>query len=460
MLRSFSVVAVLLVVAGLHGWLRADDAGDDAGEALDNWPQFRGPLGTGEAPRATPPLEWSEDKNVKWKTPLPGLGHSSPVVWGQRVFVTAAVPIGEKLEPRYTDAPGAHDNLPVTQRHKFVVLAIDRASGKIVWENVVHEALPRDQGHFTASLASASPVTDGEHLFAHFGSYGLYCLDFEGNVVWQKMLGEMWTKHGHGEGASPALYGNVIAINWDHEGDSFIVALDKNTGKELWKVAREEDTSWCTPIIVDLSVTRSVSEGPSSIDESIQLIVPGTNRLRGYDLTTGKVLWECGGLSSNIVATPVAADGMLFAGSSYEKRALLAIHLDGAAGDITETRHVAWLRSRGTPYVPSPLYHEGVLYFLTHYQNVMTGVNGLTGEDQPGAFRLPGLRDIYSSPIAAGGHIYVTDRDGGTLVFRPVDTPEPLAVNRLNDTFSATAAAAGKEIFLRGERFLYSVAEE
>ena len=433
-----------------HSGLRVGDPTD----AAHNWPQFRGPLGTGEAPHADPPLEWSEEKNVKWKTALPGLGHSSPVVWGDRVFVTAAVPFGEKLEPRYTDSPGAHDNLPVTQRQKFVVVAIDRKTGKIVWEKVVHEALPRDQGHFTASLASASPVTDGEHLFAQFGSYGLYCLDFDGNVVWKKMLGEMRTKHGHGEGASPALHGDVIAVNWDHEGDSFVVALDKRTGKEKWKVAREEDTSWCSPIIVDMALLEA-SSGTGA-----QLIVPGTNRLRGYDLATGKVVWECGGLSSNIVATPVAADGMLFAGSSYEKRALLAIHLAGAAGDITETKHVAWLRSRGTPYVPSPLYHDGVLYFLTHYQGILTGVDAETGADQPGAFRLPGLRDIYASPIAAAGRIYVTDRDGVTLVLRPGDKPEPLALNRLNDTFSATAAAVGKELFLRGERYLYCIAEE
>ncbi len=187
--------------------------------------------------------------------------------------------------------------------------------------------------HYTASLASASPVTDGTRLFAHFGTHGLYCLDFEGEVVWSKQLGTMHTKHGHGEGSSPVLHGETLIVNWDHEEQSFLVAIDKTTGNELWRRDRNEVTSWSTPLIFE-------------VDGSAQVIVCGTERVRGYDLASGDVIWQCGGLSANIVATPVASDGVLYVGSSYEKRTLMAIQLSGASGDITESDHILWIRTR------------------------------------------------------------------------------------------------------------------
>ena len=190
------------------------------------------------------------------------------------------------------------------------------------------------------------------------------------------------------------------------------------------------------------------------------MIVPGTQRLRGYDLKSGSVIWECGGLSANIVATPVAGDGMLFAASSYDKRALLAIRLAGARGDITGAEHVVWSRVRGTPYVPSPLLADGWLYFLSHYQGILSRVEARTGREPVGPFRLGGLRNIYASPVAAAGRVYVTDLEGATLVLSAAEKPEVLALNRLPDRFSASAAIAGKELFLRGERFLYCLAEQ
>ena len=192
-----------------------------------DWPQWRGPLGTGAAPGASPPLNWDDRTNLRWKTRLAGRGHSTPIVWGDRVFLTTAIPIGEKLEPRMSGRPGAHDNLPVDRKHQFMVIAIDRSNGKIVWRKEVHQAVPHEGGHYTASLASASPVTDGQHVYAYFGSHGLYGLNFEGDLIWRQQFGQMHTKHGHGEGTSPALSGDTLIINWDHEGDSFLVALDK-----------------------------------------------------------------------------------------------------------------------------------------------------------------------------------------------------------------------------------------
>ena len=327
------------------------------------------------------------------------------------------------------------------------MLAINRRDGKILWQKSVHKKLPHEGGHYTGSLASNSAVTDGEHVFAFFGSHGLYCLDLNGEVKWQKQFGEMQTKHGHGESASPALYGDTLVVNWDHDGPCFVTAFDKRTGKQLWKVNRDEDTSWSSPIIIEHN------------DKPL-LIVAGTNRVRGYDLPTGKVIWECGGMSSNIVATPVAAEGMLFAGSSYEKRSLLAIRLDRAKGNITGSDRVAWSRARGTPYVPSPLLYGDSLYFLTHYQGVLSRVNAQTGQDQPGQIRLGGLGDIYASPVAAGRRVYVTDLDGNTIVLSHEDKPRELALNRLNDAFAASAAIVGRELFLRGERHLYCIAED
>jgi len=205
---------------------------NDASQTERFWPQWRGPLATGVAPQADPPVEWSETENVRWKTELPGEGHSTPIVWDDRIFLTAAVPTGPPLAPRYSGRPGAHDNAPITRRHQFVVLALRRNDGEILWRRTVRETVPHEGGHRTASHASNSPVTDGERVYAFFGLQGLYCLDAEeGEVLWSRDFGRMHTKHGHGEGASPALHGETLIVNWDHEGQSFIAALDKRSGE-------------------------------------------------------------------------------------------------------------------------------------------------------------------------------------------------------------------------------------
>lgn len=415
--------------------------------ASADWPQWRGPDGNGVASQdANPPLRWSSEENVRWRTEIPGRGHSTPIIWDDRIFLTTAIPSGKPFQPKYSNRPGAHDNLPVTQSHRFVVLAIDRSVGTIHWQKEVNEAIPREGGHQTASLASASPVTDGKHVYACFGSHGLYCIDFDGNVVWQTQLGQMHTKHGHGEGSSPAIHGDVLVINWDHEEGSFLVALDKSSGQEVWRRERDEVTSWSTPLIVD-------------VDGAAQVVVCGTDRVRGYTLDKGEIVWECGGMSANIVATPVASKGIVYVGSSYEKRALMAIRMDGAKGDITASDHVLWMRSRGTPYVPSPLLYEDSLYFLTHYQNVMTRIRAESGEDAPGAMRLGALRNIYASPVAAAGHVFVTDLQGTTQVLTNSEIPRSVAVNPLGEPVSASAAIVDDAIFLRGETHLYCIAE-
>jgi len=418
-----------------------------ADDSRDHWPQWRGPLGTGAAADADPPVAWNESKNVRWKIALPGSGHSTPIVWGDRIFVTAAIPFRKLDKPRPDRAPGGHDNLPVTHHYRFVVLAVNRLNGDIIWQEPVHEEVPHEGGHNTGTVASASPVADAEHVIAFFGSRGLYCLDLDGKVQWEKDFGNMQTLHGHGEGSSPALLGDTVVINWDHEGGSFIAAFDKRTGDERWRIARDEVTSWATPLVVE--------HGGKA-----QVVVSGTHRLRSYDLADGKIHWECGGLSRNIVASPVAGDGMVYAASSYEKQAMLAIRLDGASGDITGTDRVAWSRTRSTPYVPSPLLYADSLYFLRHYQGILSRVDAKTGAERHSAFRLHGIGNVYASPMGAADRVYITDLGGTTLVLSLDSPPKVLARNQLQDTFSASAAAVGRELFLRGEQYLYCIARE
>ncbi|MFK8112357.1 MAG: PQQ-binding-like beta-propeller repeat protein [Rubripirellula sp.] len=419
-----------------------------SGNVFADWPQWRGPTGNGTADSdAKPPIVWDHETNVRWRTPLPGRGHSTPIVSGNRIFVTAAIPSGPELPPKMSGRPGAHDNLPITQSQQFVVIALNRDDGSVVWQRKVHQSVPHEGGHYSASLASASPVTDGQFVYAFFGSHGLFCLDWEGQLQWKKDFPPMHSKHGHGEGTSPALHAETLVINWDHEEESFLLALDKHTGEEKWRRPRDEVTSWSTPIIVE-------------VNSQPQLVVCGTDRVRGYDLGTGATIWECGGMSANIVATPVASHGIVYVGSSYDKRAMLAIQLKGAEGDLTGSEHVLWSRSRGTPYVPSPLLYDGALYFLTHYQNILTRVDAESGSDAPGAIRLGEIGNIYASPVGAGGHVYVTDLQGTTQVITHSEVPRNVSVNRLGEPVNASIAIVGGDLFLRGDKHLYCIAEK
>ena len=416
-------------------------------KADSNWPSWRGVTGNGVAPDSSnPPKEWSEEKNIFWKIKLPGLGHSTPVIWQDKIFLTSAIPFGEVTEPPiYDNAPGSHDNSPVAQKHKFVVLCIDKKTGETIWSTKCNELFPHEGGHKSGSLASASPVTDGKQVIAYFGSHGLYSIDCQsGKIIWKRDLGKMATKHGHGEGSSPVLKGNTIIINWDHEKESAIYAINKNTGKNIWKVDRKEVTSWSTPIIVKSG-------------EKNQVIVSSTQRIRGYDMNNGKVIWECSGMSNNVVASPVSENEKVYLGCSYDKRAMIAIDIKEAKGDITDTDHVMWSTNKRTPYVPSPLLYKGTLYYLSHYQGILSVTHAESGKTKAGPFRISALRDIYSSPVGAGDHIYITSREGLTIVLSHNDEPEPVAFNKLDDSFSASAAISGNQIFLRGEKFLYCI---
>ncbi len=443
------LLPLILVFAGLPTLSALADQSGVGAVAVppDSWPQWRGPLANGVAPHANPPVHWSETNNLRWKIALPGQGHSSPIVFGDSVYVLSAVPVGDAQKPVYDDAPGVHDSVPVTHRHRFLASAVSRRDGRILWSKVLREEWPHEGGHQTGSLASNSPVTDGVRLYAFFGSRGLYCLELNGDLRWQKDLGRMHTLHSHGEGSSPVLHGDALIVCWDDERESFLYAFDKHTGKILWKVPRDEKTSWSTPLVIE-------HEGKP------QVIVSATKRVRGYDLAAGTQLWECAGLTDNVVSSPVYYQGLVISGNSYYSQAMLAIRLAGAKGDITGTDHVVWKLNRLSPYVSSPLLYDDTLYVLRHNQNVLSRFDPTTGQPRGEPLRLVGINDfIFSSPVGAAGRIYVTGRDGTTVVLRHDRDNAALAVNHLQDSFSASAALADREFYLRGERFLYCLAE-
>jgi outer membrane protein assembly factor BamB len=326
------------------------------------------------------------------------------------------------------------------------VLALRRSDGKVLWERVVRGERPHEGTHPTGTWASASAATDGELVFAHFGSRGLYALDTNGKVVWEKDLGDMTIKLGFGEGSSPALGGDRLFVQWDHEGDSFVVALDRKTGKELWRKRRDEPTSWATPLVVE--------HGGRA-----QVVTSATNRVRSYDAATGELLWETPGMTQNAIPTPVHADGLVILTSGFRGNALLAVKLAEARGDLAASPAVAWKLDRDTPYVPSPLLYGDLLYFLKGNNGLLSCFEAKTGERHYGPERLEGVPNVYASLLGADGRVYVTGRDGTTAVIQRGPAFKVLATNTLDDGFDASPVAVDSELYLRGRRFLYRISE-
>jgi outer membrane protein assembly factor BamB len=406
------------------------------------WPQWRGPHATGVSKSATPPTEWSETKNIRWKVEIPGRGSGSPVVWGDRVFILTAVPVG-------AGGPGGHEPLGGAQLvpHKFTVLALDRKTGKVVWERVAKEEAPHEASHpQNGTWASSSAITDGEHVIAYFESKGVFVYDMNGTLVWEKNLGNKRMRQQFGEGSTPALRGNHLVIVWDHQGQSFIVALDKRTGQELWRQNRTEIDTWATPLIVD-------------VNGRAQVVTPAMNRITSYDLETGRVVWQAPGLTMNPIPSPVAEDGLAILMSGFQGNMLRAIRLADAKGDLSASDAVVWTYARDTPYVPSPLLYDGLLYFLKSNSGLLSAFDAKTGKPHYQLQRLPETPEVFSSPVGAAGRVYVTGRDGKTIVMKHGPTFEVLKVNSLDDGFDASPALVDGELYLRGYRYLYCVAE-
>lgn len=421
----------------------------------NNWPQWRGPQNNGVA-TGNPPIEWSEEKNIKWKTEIPGLGHSTPLVWLDQIFVLTAID-GEKV-----DTPPAQANQNQRGRRggrrgfrggsqpdrtiKYTILSINRENGKVMWQKTSKEEVPHQGMHNTGSWASNSGVTDGKHVWAYYGSRGLFCYDMEGNLQWEKDFGDMQKRMSFGEGSSPALQENKIVINWDHEGDSFITALDKNTGNEIWRRDRDEITTWTSPYIIEHNGIH-------------QVIVNATGRISSYNLDDGKLIWECGGMTVNAIPMPVSSDGMVYVATGFRGSALVAINLDKAKGDITDSDAVVWSHDRDTPYTPSLLLYKDNLYFLKVNTEILSCFNAKTGEVNFKQKRLEGIKGMYSSPVGVNNRIYFAGRNGVTAVLKYGPTFETLATNHLDDKFEASPVVVGNDLYLRGHKYLYSIAE-
>ena len=441
--------------------------------ASDSWAQWRGPLGTGEGPKADPPTKWSATENVKWKVKIPGRGTGSPVVWGDQIFIQTAIPTGKKVANYPSEVPGAilagqeqrperppgggqpgqgrrggggggRDEKP-TEEHQFVIMSIDRKTGKTLWQQTARQEVPHEGHHQDHTFSSASAVTDGEQVFAYFGSRGLYAYDMKGNLQWSKDFGDMRTRNGFGEGNSPGLYKDTIVINWDHEGEDFIVALNKKTGQELWREARDEATSWSTPLIIEH-------------DGKAQVIVAASKNVKSYDLKTGKVVWQCSGLTGNVIPTPIYHEGMVYVTSGFRGNALLAIKL-GRSGNLDETDSIVWKHGKGTPYVPTPVLYDGKLFVTSHNNPIISCFDAKTGKPLFEEERLSGPQGLYASLVAAKDKVYVVGRNGTTVVLKNAPKFEVLATNELGEKVDTSPALVGKDLLIRGHEHLYCFAD-
>jgi outer membrane protein assembly factor BamB len=367
---------------------------------------------------------------------IAGEGHATPIVWQDRIVVLTAV--GGSNAPE--NAGGS------SGEYEFRTICLDRKTGKVLWEKVSRREAPHEGHHETNTYSSGSAVTDGEHIVAFFGSRGLYVYDMEGKLVWEKDLGDMRTRNGFGEGSTPALRGNTLVVLWDHEGDSFVYAFDKATGRELWKQPRDERSGWTTPYIVE-------HEGQP------QVIINGTGAVRAYDLGSGELLWQCSGQTANAIPSVVADSDHVYAMSGFRGSAAYAIRL-GGQGDLAGTDRIRWQLNRGTPYVPSPLLHQGKLYFCQGNDARLSCVDAATGEVHYTQERIEGLAGVYASPVGVADRIYLTGRRGATAVLAAGPELKVLAVNQLDDPIDASPAVVGDELFLRSHHHLYCIASE
>jgi len=439
-----------------------------------HWPQWRGPTANGFADEGNPPLEWSESKNVKWKRAIPGKGHSSPVIWGDRLFLLSAVPVAQAESPQARSTPpppqgefrrgGPGQRRPgqgrpggrrggrgfgrqqaPTEPMAFMTFCINKNTGETIWSRQGGQEIPHEGHHPTNTYSSASPVTDGEHVISFFGSRGLYCYDMAGKEIWKKDLGQMATRNGFGEGSSPLLHGNILVVLWDNETASFVYAFDKRTGKELWKRPRNEKTGWTTPYVL-------------THDGVTQVIINATNKVRSYDLETGQLIWECGGQTVNAIPSLVADESNVYALSGYRGNMAMAIAL-GGKGDLTNTDAVQWKVTRGTPYVPSPLLYEGRLWFTQGNNAVLSCLDSKTGKVHYAQERLDGPSGFYASPVGAANRVYLTGRNGVTTVIESSDALKVLATNKLDDEVDASPAVSGDALYIRGHQYLYCIAQ-
>jgi outer membrane protein assembly factor BamB len=432
------MTAIALLVSGLA--LAASDGGSD------DWPGWRGPTANGISPLKDVPSSWSEERNVAWKTPLEGRGHSSPVVWGDRIFlttdiqgeaITGVVPPKHILRGEPFRQP---DSLGMDHKHILKVMCFDAKSGKQLWERTAHQGMVADEIHKFNTYASPTTVTDGKFVYAYFESQGLYKYDFDGNQVWKVSFGPIMSE-GLGSGVSPVLFEDKIIILADQdEGEkSFMAAVSTKDGSIVWRVARQAQVSWTVPVILD-------------VNKQMQMIVSGTENLIAYDPRTGKEIWKTGGVGGNSVHTPVFGHGMVYVSTGYPNKNVMAVRLNPAPGE----ERVAWTYKKGTGYIPNAILYGDYLYFMTD-AGLLTCVDAITGKPAYESKRFPTPGHFAAAPVAFDGKLLITSQDGDTYVLKAGPEHEILGTNSLGEGVVASLAIAGDSIYIRSEKNLYRI---
>lgn len=428
-----------------------------SGDESTNWPQFRGPHAIGRLEAADPPVSWDvpSGKNVRWRTPIPGLGHSSPVVWGQRVFITTAVRTeGEDVLKvgLYGDIEPVEDD----PAHQYKLLALDRSTGDLVWERTAHEGIPRTKRHTKSTHANPTPATDGEHVVAFFGSEGLYCYDFDGELLWKKDFGVLESSFFYFPGAqwgfasSPVIHDGRVIVQVDVLKDSFLASFDVATGEEIWRVARDDVPTWSTPTVVESAGRR-------------QVVVNGLRHIGGYDFDTGRELWKLRGGGDIPVPTPFTDGDSIFITNSHGAMSPIYAVRVSAAGDITPpddepaSEGLMWMVGRDGAYMPTPIVVDDLLYVLRD-NGVVGGYRATTGEE---VFRtrLGGQTAVSASMVAAADRLYATTEDGEVVVIRAGPEFEVLARNALGEVAMATPAISDDLLIFRTRSQVVAIGE-
>lgn len=415
-----------------------------------NWPQWRGPAGQGISVEKNLPTTWTSTKNIKWKTPIEGRGHSSPIVWGKKIFLTtaldgAAVPgrtpgvthkLADGTDFVHPDAVGAD------LTHTFKVICLDRETGKTLWERVAYEGPVHDSRHKRASFASSTPATDGKYVFAYFGSEGLYAYDVNGKQLWKQDLGKLGTAS-VGYGVSPILYGNLVIMQCDESGmNSFIAAFDKKTGKEVWRAKRKVDVTWSTPVLVQAG-------------KRTELVASAAEAIISYDPLSGKELWRHKGLESNAVNTPVVSNDLIVVTSGYPQKIALALR-GGGNGDVTGSSQLVWSYNKGTAYVPSPILYGDYVYLMAG-NGTLTCLDAKTGKVAYEGARVPKSILFTASPVAYEGKVLITSEEGETYVVKAGPKHEIIGTNSVGEPVFASPAIADGKIFIRGVNNLFAI---
>ena len=412
----------------------------------DNWPHWRGPSHTG-ATTADVPLTWNDAANVKWKIDVPGRGYSTPVAWGNRLFLTTAIPTDKAATAAAPAAGGrrAGGGSGAGQEHRFEVMAVDRQTGKLMWRRTATTAVPHEgYHHIYGSFASNAPATDGQRVYAFFGSRGLFVYDLDGKLLWQKDLGlKMQMRLAFGEGTGVVVDDGRVYLQFDHEQEGFVVALNAADGKELWRAPRMEHSSWSTPLVVTHAGAK-------------QLVVTADTKVKAYDVNTGHVVWEVAGLGLNPIPQPVQFRDTVIVMSGYRSPRLMAVRL-GRTGDLTGTDAVVWETTRGTSYTASPALHDGRLYVIAD-NGMMSVFDAATGTPHYLQTRLPKPYNFKASPLVVNDRVYLATEEGDVVVVKAGNTFEVLATNTLTDqSFIASPIVVGNDLYLRSRTHLFRI---